>query len=162
MAIAKEVVFSIQDDDGHMSQTSVRVPSDTLAADATAFADDVATLLDAVIDGVITRIGISEIVALPGGLKTAALDSCDVEVGASLFYNAAGGLVFRHRIPTWKRSLIVTDGSDILIGDTDVDAFIAMMVSGITPIATLVEPSEWRDADITAFSVGSQTFTKTR
>jgi len=162
MAVAKEVVFSIQDDDGHTSQVSVRIPSGTAAADATAFASDVATLLDAVIDGVITRAGISETVTLPGGLKVAALDTCDVEVGATLFYLAAGGFVFRHRLPTWKRSLIVVDGSDILVGDTDVDAWLAMMTAGITPVATLVQPSEWRDGDITAFSTGSQTFTKTR
>jgi len=162
MAFAKVVVFTIQDDDGHKSQTTVDIPSDTLAADATAFASDVATLLDAVIDGVILRIGISETVAAPGGLKTAALDSCDVEVGATLFYNADLGTAFHHRIPTWKRSLIVDDGSDIKTGDTDVDAWTAMMVSGITPAATLVEPSEHRDEDINAFSTGAQTFTKTR
>lgn len=162
MPVAKEVVFSIVDDDGHPSSVSVRIPSDTAAADATAFASDVATLLDAVIDGVITRIGISETVTPPGGLKTAALANCDVEVGATLFYAAAGGFVFRHRIPTWKISLIVDDGSVIDQSDGDVQAFRDMMVNGITPVATLVQPAEWRDADITAFNVGSQTFTKTR
>ena len=119
-----------------MSQTSVRVPNATDAADATAFADDIATLLDQVIDGVITRIGISETVTLPGGLKTAALDNCDVELGATLFYSAVGGLVFRHRIPTWKKALIVVDGSSILVGDTDVDAWIAMMEDGLNKVAS--------------------------
>jgi len=162
MATAKEVVISIQDADGHASQTSVRIPSATLAADATAFASDIATLCDAVIDGVITRVGISETVTLPGGLKAAVLDNADVEVGATIFYNAVGGFTFRHRLPTWRKDKLITDGSGILIGNADVDAWIAMMVSGITPVATLVQPSEWRDADITSLIKGSQTFTKTR
>jgi len=162
MATAKEVVISLKDADGHVSQTSVRIPSATLAADATAFASDIATLLDAVIDGIITRVGISETVTLPGGLKAAVLDNADVELGATLFYDAVGGFVFRHRIPTWRKDKFVANSAAILVGNADVDAWIAMMVSGITPVATLVQPSEWRDADITAFNVGTKTFTKTR
>ncbi len=162
MPQAKEVIYTITDDDGHVSQTSVRIPSDTAAADATAFASDVATLLDEVIDGVISRIGISEVVTPPGGRKTAALASCDVEVGATLFYAAVGNFVFRHRIPTWKISMIVTDGSVIDQAQQAVIDWRDMMINGITPVATLVQPCEWRDADITAFNVGSQTFTKTR
>ena len=162
MPIATEVVFSLKDADGHASTTSVRIPSGTAHADALAFGADVATLLDKVVDGVITRVGISSIVTLPGGLKSAVLDNADVEVGATLIYDAVGGLLFRHRIPTWRKSLIVDGGNTIKIGDGDVDAWIAMMKVGITPVATLVQPSEWREADITELSSGVQTFTKTR
>lgn len=162
MPIALEIVYSIVDADGHPSTTSVRIPSDTAMADAVAFADDVATLLDKIIDGVITRAGISTTVTLPGGLKAAALDNCDVEVGATLFYSAGGVLRFQHRIPTFKKTLIVAGGSSINETDPDVAAFIAMMKDGLTPVATLVQPSEWRDTDIVAFTTGNQTFTKTR
>ncbi len=162
MAFATEVVFSLKDADGHQSTTSIRIPSGTDHADALAFASDVATLLDKVIDGVITRVGISSIVTLPGGLKSAVLDNADVEVGATLIYDAVGGFLFRHRIPTWKKSLINVGGNTIKQGDGDVDAFVAMMKDGITPIATLVQPSEHREADITELSSGVQTFTKTR
>ena len=162
MAVGTEVVFSIVDADGHASTTSIRIPSATAQADAVAFASDVATLLDAVIDGVITRVGISTNVTLPGGLKSAVLDNADVEVGATIIYDAVGGFKFQHRLATWRKSMIVDTGNTIKIGDAAVDAWIAMMEDGITPVATLVQPSEWRDADIVALSSGTQTFTKTR
>lgn len=162
MAIAREVVFSLVDADGHSSTTSVRIPSDTDMDDAIAFASDAATLLDAVIDGVITRVGISTNVTLPGGLKSAVTDNADVEVGATIIYGAGAPLTFKHRIATWRKDKIVDTGNTIKIGDGAVDAWIDMMVNGITPVATLVQPSEWRDQDILALSSGVQTFTKTR
>lgn len=162
MPEATEIVYSIQDDDGHQSTMSVRVPSTTLHSDVVAFADDVATLIDAVIDGFITRIGISTNVALPGGLKTAALLQAKVEQGATFIYTSAAGFLFRHRIPTFKYTLIDIGGNTVDQADPAVSPLIAAMENGLTPVATLVEPCEHRDDDLTDISTAVQTYTKTR
>lgn len=162
MADAQEVTISIDDDDGHTSTMSIRIPSDTANADAVAFAADMAALVDEVVDGVITRIGLSQTVTLPGGLKSAVLAQAKRERGATFIYSSAEGHDFRHRLPTFKATLIDAGGNTVDQGDTDVQALRDAMINGITPVATLVEPSEHRDEDIVALSSAVETFTSSR
>lgn len=157
-----EVVYTIQDEKAEQSTMSVRLPSATAFADADAFASDFATLLDAVIDGFITRIGMSFTVTPPGGLKVAAAAGVDVEAGATFIYNSALGFKFRHRIPTFKQSLIAAGSGDVNQADAGVTALINAMEDGLTPVVTLVQPSEHRDDDLAAISSARQTFTRTR
>lgn len=162
MPVAQEVVISIEDDDGHTSTMSIRIPNATANADSVAFAADMATLVDAVIDGVITRIGLSQTVTLPGGLKSAVLAQAKRERGATFIYTSNAGFLFRHRLPTFKASLINAGGNTVDLTDGDVDALVDAMTDGITPVATLVEPSEHRDDDLVAISSAVETFNSSR
>lgn len=157
-----EGVYTLKDEKGDTSTMSVRLPAATLFADAEAFLSDFASLLDLTIDGVVTRIGMSFNVLLPGGLKVAALNQVDVERGATFIYQSAGGFLFRHRIATFKNSLIGAGSADVNLADADVINLVSAMNNGLTPIATLVQPSEHRGDDLAAINSARQTFIRTR
>lgn len=162
MAEAIEVTYTIVDEKKDRSTVSVRLLSTTAFDEAQKYAADFATLLDAVIDGVIERIGMSFTVVAPGGLKVAAAGQTDVEHGATFIYNSNGPERFQHRIPTFKQSLIGIGSADVDQTKQPVIDLINEMVNGHVPLLVNVQPTSWLDSDILALSSARQTFTKTR
>lgn len=147
MALGFELFVRIRDEDGDSSTLTLKFPSALTITDITDYAGDFLPLLDAVIHGKIEAAGICVGVTLPGGLKAAATDNTDVQHGAQWLFRA-GGYPVRLRVPTWRPAMIVAGSKTIDITDTDVLNFRAAILSGLTPVVTLVEPSDNRGADI--------------
>lgn len=166
---AYSVIFSFRDAKGKTSTTEVNVPTGLTLANMTIFAQEMGKLIDPLISGVITRIGVAISVALPAGLDASPVSTSDVEEGGKFQFSTAGGYYTGLRIPTWLESLVSSGSDDINTVDTDVAAFVTAMISGIdlttaTPVAGTgtVTPTDGRGDDITALVNAKEQFVASR
>jgi hypothetical protein len=80
--MAWTILYSITDEKAKVSTTEVKLPSATTHADVVIFAQEMVSLIDPLITGAVTRIGITQEVSLPSGLAASASANSDVEKGA--------------------------------------------------------------------------------
>jgi hypothetical protein len=161
------ILFTFQDGKGETSTTQVNLPSSTSTADAIVFGQQMATLLDPLVNGVITRVGIVLDVDLSTlGLNATASGTADVEEGARFGFRTSQGNFTSMRVPTFLDSLITTGGNAVDQVNTDVAAFLTAMETGIDLSGAggsgVVEPSDRRDEDIVATSTAKEDFQSSR
>jgi len=166
---AYSVIFSFRDAKGKNSTTEVNIPTGLTLANMVIFGQEMAKLIDPLISGVITRIGLALSVALPSGLASSPVSTSDVEEGGKFQFSTAGGYYTGMRIPTWVESLVSAGSDDINTVDSDVAAFITAMISGIdltaaSPVAGTgtVAPTDGRGDDITALVNAKEQFVNSR
>lgn len=156
------ILYSVQDEKGKTSTTTINLPSAVAFADATLFAAELAKLINPLIGGAITRIGIAFTVALPAGLRASPLANSDVEEGARFQFSTTNGFFSGMRIPTFLESFITAGTKDVDLTDTDVAAFVAAMRDGIDLTGVggsgTVQPSDSRDEDLAALSTAREQF----
>lgn len=158
------ISYTIADEKGVSSTTFLSLPDTFSLANTLEFAQDMALLIDAIVNGKITHIGACYQVTLPGGLKAAAVANSDVEEGARFSFATSGGHFTRMRLPTFKETLLSPASKDVNLTDADVAAFVNAMISGIAepaPAQTLI-PCDSRAEDITAISTARELFVKDR
>jgi hypothetical protein len=115
-------------------------------SDALIAAGLMASLIDAMIDGVITGATITEHVDLPGTLKSSPVDGARTSAGMKFSFRTDGDNPTYVRVPSRKEDLIV-DGAEVVdLTKTSVVNFLAAMTGGLT------------DDDLT----GTTVFTDTR
>lgn len=158
------VLISITDEKAKTSTTQANVPAATTAADAELFAQQLALLIDPLITGAITRVGISKSVPLPGGLTAAAAANSDVEEGARFQFRTVNGFYSAMRLATF-------DEANIQAGSRAVDltaaaAFTTAMVDGIDITGVggsgTIQPCDQRDEDLTALEFAREQFLSSR
>ena len=138
----------------------VPVPRGALTlADITGFMAAQVALIDdlteAQVDGMAIEIG----VALPGGLKGAAVADSDCEEGGLFGFSCAGtDYSFGVRIPALVQGVFA--GSDIDLVDALVTPFTASMVAGLLVGAVNVNPSNEYENDVTGIVSGKKSFRK--
>lgn len=166
---AYSVVLSFTDAKGETSTTMVNIPTGITLANMTIFAQEVVKLVDAMIGGIVTRVGLAITVPLPSGINIAPNSASDVEEGGFFNFRTAGGYRTSMRIPTFLEALISPGSADIDTSDPDVAAFVSAMITGIdltaaTPVAGTgtVTPSDSRGDDIVALTDAKEQFTNSR
>lgn len=163
------VVISFQDAKGETSTTIVNIPTGLTLANITIFAQEMVKLVDAMINGIVTRVGLAVTIPLPSGINISPNSISDVEEGGYFQFRTAGGYHTSLRIPTILESLVSLGSSDIDTSDPDVAAFVAAMITGIdltgaspTPGSGTVTPTDSRGDDITALLDAKEQFVKSR
>jgi hypothetical protein len=166
---AYSVVMSFQDAKGETSTTMINVPTGITLANITIFAQEMVKLVDAMINGIVTRVGIAVTIALPSGINISPNSASDVEEGGYFSFRTAGGYHTSLRVPTFLESLVAPGSADIDTSDPDVAAFVSAMVTGLdlttaTPVAGTgtVTPSDSRGDDIVAITDAKEQFTNSR
>lgn len=160
--MAVSVLYSYTDAKGQSSTQEIHLDDALSMAQMTGYAQALATLLNAVTTGVITRVGIVVSVTLPGGLRVAALTNSDVEEGAKFQFNTASNFRTGFRIPTFNEDLIASNSRAVDLEDADVAAMVAGIVSGLTIGGTVVSPTDARESDITALISAKEQFLSSR
>jgi hypothetical protein len=157
------VNYSIEDEKGAKSTFAVYLPDSTLWADVLGFAASMAPLLEAMITGAIRGISVTVSVDLPSGLRVAPLATSDVEEGGRFIWASAGGFNTSGRIATFDEAAVVT-GTRLIdtTGDADVAAFVSAMTTGLTVNTNLVQPVDYRGADIEALISARESFQRSR
>lgn len=154
--------ISVLDAPGSESIMRLHVPNNTELGNFKTFIQNTAVLIDALIKGRITNLSIGIGVDLPGGIKTAADATADVEEGARFIFNALNGGSFRMRIPTFDEAKMVT-GSDLVnTADTDVAAFVTQIVDGQTISLQAQHPSAADESDIVSLASAKSAFQSER
>lgn len=164
--MAFTILYSIKDGKGAVSTTEVPIPSSVSFTDATIFAADLASLIDAVITGAITRIGIAFTVDLPGGLTAVPAGTSDVEEGARFQFRTDGGFYKGMRLPTFTEGLINAGSRDVDLTDLDVIAFYTAITDGLDTTggggSGVVQPSDSREDDIVDIEYAREQFLSSR
>ena len=154
------VSFTIRDADGDKTAMPVYIPDTGLVhADVAGFADDYAALLDDCVEGVIDSINITYQHTLPGGLDSTPVANSEVQKGGLIKFGVADTpYTWSMRIPAIIPGKFVADAVDLT--DADVLALITAMTAGLTPVATLVSPSNRYELDLDSTLTGVKSFRK--
>lgn len=150
MGIAIKIIYTARDDKGKTATTEVKVPTSYSIAQYIEFAQSMAQLLDAIMDGKITSANFCVGVDLSGlGLKALPTSGSDVEEKGFFQYTTDGGFQTSMQIPAFEEALIVAGSDAIDVLQADVLAFDTAMLTGIavTGPAT-IQPSDEREDDI--------------
>lgn len=156
--MAVSVLFTIRDAKDARSLVEFYLPDATTIADAQTWITAAAPLLNALITGAIERVGVCLSAALPGGLRASPLANSDVEEGAKFIFNSTGGYQTSVRIPTF-------DETHMVAGSTQVDTTagpVASFVAGMTAGLSLIEPTDYRGADIVSLRSARESFQRSR
>ena len=157
------LTWTIRDAKGKTSVAKMNMPDSADIAIAKTFIGSTAQLIDPLIKGQITELGIGLSVDLPGsGLKTAPLADSDVEEGARFNWTADSGAKTNFRIPTFDEAKMVSGTILVDTADTDVDAFVQRVLAGQTVGLINVSPSDDRGSDIVGLDSAVESFTASR
>lgn len=158
------ILFTIQDAKGVISTTEMNVPDTVGPEQLLEFANAYAILLDPLIAGAITRIGIVQTVPVPGSVKASAEANSDVEEGARFQFRTENGFYTSMRLPTFRESFIIAGSNKVNTAATEVASYVTAMVTGLaTPVAGgTVTPSDKRGEDIIALSNAVEQFVSSR
>lgn len=107
------------------------ITSTGLLADTIAFADALAAAYDPVIQGQITRMEATYLLAVPGGVKSAPVSGSNNTVGALLGYDTTTPLEqATYWIPSWIPAGFQAAHQNLVdVAETDVAAFLAFMLA---------------------------------
>jgi hypothetical protein len=165
MARSIALTFTVEDAKDETSVAELYVPSTTPIAELVPFMQAFLPLVDDVITGQIVGANVVLPVALGGlGLKGAPLAGSDVEQGAKFIFDTAlAGVSKRIRIATFDEQYVDSASRVIPQGQNQVvDDLISAFVDGLTPNAVLVQPSDYRDEDLTALGSALEDFQRSR
>lgn len=106
MALVSTVSVGIVDHNGDRKTLPLYIPATVSLATLASILDTTLNAIDDAIDGKIVDVSVSLALALPSGLKAAAVDpGQDVHNGANLTYDPANtDFAFSMYIPTWKEA----------------------------------------------------------
>ncbi|MEM6284164.1 MAG: hypothetical protein AAF787_18370 [Chloroflexota bacterium] len=165
--MAVGILFTFRDGKAATSSTQVNLPSSTAIADAVLFGQQMALLIDPLVNGFISRIGIVVDVDLSAlAIANAPSPLADVEEGARFQFRTAQNNFTSMRIPTFIDNLITAGGNAVDQVNVDVAAYLTAMETGIDLTGVggsgTISPSDTRDEDITATTSALESFQSSR
>lgn len=164
--MAFEILYTIEDGKGKTSTTEVNLPTNVSMGNAIVFATEMAKIIDQLIGGRITRIGIAFVIDLPGSLKSNPQPDSDVEEGARFQFRTAGGFFTGFRLPTFLESFILPRTDAVKVTDANVASLIAAMQNGIdvdpSPTQQFIAPCDKRGDDIVGLNFARESFQSSR
>ena len=157
MTFAWEVTITVKDEANHAGLLRMwveyhdeDVPAFSSFANVESNVNNILPFIDNMISGVIENVSISRNIDLPGGLKSTAGSTSDVEEkGVFVFRTSFGNT--RISLPTFKDSLVVSGTDEIDTSDTDVAAFIFRVIDGSSTPWEFVRGADYRDEPIISF-----------
>jgi hypothetical protein len=157
------VTMTIEDAKGNSSNFIHNFPTAVDIAILKGHARSFATIVDALVRGRITQVGIGiGVENLPVGLKAAPLPNADVEEGARFTFRTALGTLTSFRVPTFDEAFIVDGTKQVDSADPAVAALVNRMISGDTQGLINVSPSDERGEDVTALESAVESFQSSR
>lgn len=157
------ISYSVLDADGDVATLPIKVKAEShTIAQIQEAAQDLAVLLDTILDGQLTGIAVTLDADLPGGLKASPVAGSENQRGA-LFSFSLDGSPYRHsvRLPAFKEGMF--SGKEVDVLDPDVVAFTTAMTNGITVTAgggATVEPANPFEFEYAALVSAVKSFRK--
>lgn len=162
MVLAFSLDFTIRDQKGKESSSSIKIPATLSIAQYVEFGTDALQIIVNNTSGQVVNAGISAKLDLTAGsLNTVVSTLADVAEKAFFsFRSTVGGLFARFKIPTMSEASMVVAGTDQLDPtDTALAAFIAAVEDGITLTdTTVVQPTDKYGNDLEALNLGREIF----
>lgn len=158
-----KIVATVLDEKGKTSTVFSNIPTTFTAAQALEAATDFVSLIDALIKGQVTSVGLCYEVTLPAGIKATPDADSDVEEGALFIWGTELGHTTKMRLPTFDETYIVAGSKQVDLAAAAVAAFTGVITAG-TPVvgAATVPFTDTRDEDITTLRSAREMFVKDR
>lgn len=145
---APQVIYTVIDDDGDRSTTTINIPTGFSLAQIGEFGAAMATLVDAILHGRVESAGVSFSVDISALINNITGSTSDVEeIGAFKFTTADGYPV--------SVNLAGLDEGFVAVGTDDLDqalpavaAFITAMENGISVVGGTISPCDVGESDI--------------
>lgn len=158
MAIAFEVVYTFEDDDGDSAESAIKIPSSPSIAQFTEFAQAMAQLIDPIVSGLISSAGVRvsiDISALTGNIKASQGDVQDV---GAFRYRTGDARPVRVNVPAISEALVLANSDDLDTAAPAVSAFNTAMLSGIAVVGGTIQPCDVDEDDIVTLSFARERF----
>ena len=151
---------TVEDAKGQKASYRVAVPRGALTLSAiTTFWQQQMTRADLILDAKIVSAGVSIGIALPGGIKAAAVAGNDYQEGGLFSFNCAGtDRTYGVWLPGLKEALFVGEAVDT--SDADVISWLQLMQTGYDPGSGVIQPSNEYEFDITSLAGAVKRFRK--
>lgn len=157
--MTKTITITIQDGKGQTGRVEANLPTGTGQVTAVNFAEDLAIAINELINGTIIGIIITDIVPLPEEVLGTPSENSDVEEGGQFIFRTENANTTKMRIPCFFEGKILEGTKQVDLADTDVDAFVDLMIDGLTDIVNGdALPSDYRDEDIVSLSSAKENF----
>lgn len=150
------ISYVVRDADGDKNSMSLCVVrgAHTLA-NTTTFAQNVATLLDAITDGAIEEINLLFGCELPGGLKADPVAGAEAQIGGLIAFGMDGSdYRYAVRVPAFHLAYFTM--KTINLAQAEVEAFTDEMVDGETIGGELFEPCNKFEFDLDSVIEGTK------
>lgn len=162
--MAINVSFSISDAKGDISTVTVQVPESTSYEDAVLFGQQMAGLIEPLVNGTLRSVTVTIPVAFtPWSLADAA---SDIQEKAAFGFRTVNNFIKRLSIPTILESIFNLGSKDVDTTDPDVAAFVTAMESGIDLTGAggtgTVAPVDTRDEDLVALDYAREAWGRSR
>jgi hypothetical protein len=157
------IIYGVTDGKNEKSSFTVNIPDTFTVAQITGFATQLLPLVNALVTGGLTSVGLSLNLdsILTGGIGAAAANS-DVEEGAKWTFGVPGGFLTSLRLPTFDEQFILPGTRLVDEADPAVAAFQTAMVAGLNVGGTQVQPSDTRGEDIVDILSAVESFYSSR
>jgi len=155
MANVDIISVKIVDENGKSGNCVYYIPTGQALADILLQAQAFMTVLDAITGGVIQEANVTLGLTLPGGLKSTATASHDINKGANIGFDVANTPYRTNiRVPAIAESIVT--GEEVNITSGAGLAFVSQVISGVSPVL----PSDKYGNDVVAALEGVVTFWK--
>mgnify|MGYP000854486232 CR=1 FL=1 len=155
------VVYTVSDAKGDQSTFTIPIPDATSPADMVEFAQDMAELLEPLINGTLRDVHILLPVTFIPWAVPAAIS--DIQEKARFVFRTVNGFVKSLSLPAVIENIFSTNTRQVDLTNTDVSAFVAGMVDGLTLSSTeTVEPVDVRGEDLTELEAAIEAWGKSR
>lgn len=158
--MTKTVTLTIKDAKGQTARCEANLPTGTGQVTAVNFAEEFAIAVNSFIGGAVVAIAITDNIALPEEIAENVPDvASDVEEGGLFIFRTENDFTTKIRLPSMAERVILAGTKQIDLTDTDVDAFVDLMIDGVTDIVNGdALPSDTRDDDIVSVASAKENF----
>lgn len=158
MPKATDLIYSVEDADGDVATTAVKLPSSASLVDLQEFSEAQATLMDAILDGKIIGAGASFNVDVSGLTVNLSSGADDVEDVGSFQFRTVDGRPVIVNVPGIDENKVIVGADDLNQVDVDIAAFIAMMTNGLSVTGGTIIPCDVGEDDITTIDYARERF----
>lgn len=159
---AVSVHFTILDEKGKSSKTTVHVPTGFSVSAYAQFAQSMAQIIANITEGQITEVSVSLPLSLSGAtIRAVALTGADIF--KKLFVQArstVAGLVGKFNIPTYDEVNTIIGSDQANEADAQIAALIAIVEGGANISGEVVRPVDLRGNNLVDVSIARETFRK--
>jgi len=157
------VSYTVEDAKGEKSSFNINFPDSVDIAVLKNFARSTAEMIDDLIKGRITGIGVGLAIDTAGlSLKQTANADADVEEGARFSWRTVLNTLTSFRLPTFDETFLVSGTRNVDTANAAVTTFVGRILAGQTVGLTNVSPSDDRGEDVSALEAASESFTRSR
>lgn len=158
MALTFDLVFTVEDEKGKQSDTTVNVPTTFSLTAYTEFAQACANVIDDLIGGILVACILQVLADISGLTGNVRVQASDVEEKGHFKFRTVAGRSVDVKIPGFDESLMTAGTDDIDTTTVAVNAFVNMMEDGLSVTGGTIIPCDVDEDDILGLEFARESY----